>query len=121
MVVKKSTPISSIFTKKSNLKSKNSIEENLEEAIEGSEKILEFPTIETYADFKFDFNWVSVRRKIQRFNIFKCLLKDTKEEKAFRQHKNIKKFLYDLFIVKYQYDVFWKEYCIWFNKVVNKK
>jgi hypothetical protein len=103
---------------KSNPDIKNILDKNIKKL--EPERIIEFPTITSYGNIKFDLNWISIRRKIQKFNIFKKILKETKETEDFKKHRDVKKFLYDLFIVKYEFDKVWETYTNWFNRVVNK-
>ena len=60
-----------------------------------------FETIEIITTQKIDLNWVSIRRKIQKFNFLVNIDKRTMKE-------------------RYGFDL-WEIYCNWFNLTFNKK
>lgn len=67
----------------------------------------EFKTIKLTLSEKIDLNWISIRRKIQAYNIWKLFKKEkikTNKEKH-----------------KFNYPDLWKVYSDWFNKIFNKE
>ena len=85
---------------------------------------INFERIERTIATKYDLNWIGIREKIQSINIFKQIKKESKEsDKKLKQSikdKNIKNYLYWLFIEKYQLNLVWENYCKWWNLKFNK-
>lgn len=102
MVTKKKEPVK--VTKKKEpskvTKKKEPIKET-KKKVESEHKNI-FPTIRKIDSIKYDFNWIGVRRKIQKFNIFKFNKVNKKINKK---------------VVKVS---LWERYTIWFNNKFNK-
>ena len=72
-----------------------------------------FTPITITTETKYELNYISVRRKIQKFNFFKSISKWIKEDM-----KKTYKEKYRFTISKFN---LWSKYCIWFNSKFNKK